>query len=499
MPQTMDAMYLCTLLRMTLQRPSAVLLPCLLGALLACLSACGGGFNHDELPLLPPKNWLDPTSEEQVAGNTVKLSTDKKHPTFIDLVYWAVQESPAINRSSINLDLQQISLSDTKWMYLPEIRAILTISNNITQYNKGLEKEPRYYRTMRNYGEMAYRVLFSGSFNNPITTYFSVRAQEELMNIAIETHKKAIEICITDIAMVMVQMISKQESVELMQKYVELLHKHARYAQKANKFNAQIWTQAVNPEDRARDMELQLETAKMELTILRNRLKLLVGLDRDKRLDVELRSIEKELRAFDPAGYTWEQCWKNSTARYLLQQQVRLHDAGILLAWAQYAPNIGLNINESPPRGQAQPGNAETDEFLHITFNFPLLDWGHRYRGAATSRAKKRQSMLDVVIKEQEYRNDWFTVADKLTLHQSRLKQRELAVEHAQRRVKALTVAFENGQATFPEVVAAHQILHDARMAVIAAREELHKTQLAWMNLAQFFRNKFLQNSVKGK
>ena len=253
------------------------------------------------------------------------------------------------------------------------------------------------------------------------------------------------------------------------------------------------------PEDQARDMELQLETARMELAMLRNQLKQLVGFDRDKRLDVDLHSVEKELRAFDPSSLTWEHCWKTSTERFLLMQQTRLHDAGIMLAWAQYIPNISLAINENPPKGQSQPADVPADQFLHLTFSFPFLDWGQRYRNAATSSARKRQSVLDMTIKEREYRDNWFTTADRLALHKNRLKQRELAAEHAQRRVKALTVAFENGQATFPEVVNAHQYLYNARQAVVVAREDLRKTQLAWMNLAQFFRNKFLQNSAEGK
>jgi outer membrane protein TolC len=359
-----------------------------------------------------------------------------------------------------------------------------------------MKDDKKYQKTMEDYGETAYQLSFTGAFNNPVSTYFSVKAQNELMSIAIATHKKVIESCILDMAEIIVQMIEKEDNIAVMNEYLDLLKKNERFYMTSEQYKTEIVNSSSAREDRTRDMELQLDTAKMELAMLRNRLKLLVGVDRDMRLDVDENSVEKEINGFAPDGLNWERCWEASTDRYLLAQQVRLHDAGIMLAWAQYVPNISFVVNESAPRGQSQPTGAETDEFLHITFNFPLLDWGHRYRNAEQSRAKKRQSRLDEVIKRQEFRQDWFTASDRLNLSNARLKQREHAVQSAERRLKAVTVAFEQGLSPFPELSSAQQALLDSRLAAAAARMERKKSILAWMRLAQTFHHKYLGAAV---
>lgn len=454
-----------------------------------CLGGCSG-----QAPLLfpelPRKDWLGEEKSAPVQKVDAIYSPDKRL-TFTDLVYLAIQQSPVLERSSVNMDIQQIALTSARWKALPEVHLIAVISNNLTQYNQGkLNKNAQ-----KDYGKTKYQISYTGVFNNPVATYFDVQAQKELMSIAIATHKNVIGKCINQIADLLVQIRAKEAVIASLKDSLEIARRSKGYADASSAYKADIWNGPDAQDDIVRDRLLQVDTAHMELTILRNQLKLLVGVDRNQQLLLDTNSVVPAINSFVLEQLSWEDCWEKSTDRYLLAQQVRLHDAGIMLAWAQYVPNISFVVNESPPNGQAQPANAETDQFLHVSLNFPLLDWGLRYRNAEQSRAKKRQSRLDEIIKRREYQQRWFMAEDQLKLSRARLRQCEHALGSAEKRLKAVQISFDHGGSSMPELSRAQQAVQDARMARVNAEAAVLKNQLGWLDLSQSMQNSFLENA----
>lgn len=456
----------------------------LLMALTALVSACSGQVPQP-LPDLPRKDWLTEDKQAPALAADRIYAADKKL-TFRELVYLAVQQSPALARSAINLDIQQISLTSARWKALPEVHLLAVVTSNLTQYNRNLPNQG-------DYGGTKYQISYAGYFNNPVATYFDVQAQKELMCIAIATHKQVMGKCITQIASLLVQIQAKQESLNALEQSLDIAKKQKDYAITSGQYKTEIWSGPDIREDIVRDMVLQVDTARMELTALRNQLKTLVGLDRNQQLHVDTASAVKDIQGFDPATLSWEQCWEESTERYLLAQQVRLHDAGIMLAWAQYVPDISFAVNESPPNGQAQSADAQTDQFLHVTLGFPLLDWGRRYRDAQQARARKRQSRLDEIIRRQEYQQRWFTAEEQFSLGRARLRQREHAEQSAAKRLQAITISYEKGGLTLLELARAQQAVQEARMARINAQAAVMQSVLAWMDLTQTLQNQFLE------
>lgn len=441
-------------------------------------------------PELPRRDWLGeekPATDQSVAPI---YSPDKKL-SFNDLVYLAIQQSPVLERSSVNMDIQQIALTSSRWKALPEVHLIAVVSNNLTQYNKGkLNKNAQ-----KDYGKTKYQISYTGVFNNPVATYFDVQAQKELMSIAIATHKNVIGKCINQIADLLVQIRAKETVLASLKDSLEIARRSKGYADTSGAYKTDIWNGPDAQEDIMRDKTLQVDTAHMELTFLRNQLKLLVGVDRNQQLLVDADSVVPAINSFALDQLSWEECWENSTDRYLLAQQVRLHDAGIMLAWAQYVPNISFVVNESPPNGQAQPSNAETDQFLHVSLNFPLLDWGLRYRNAEQSRAKKRQSRLDEIIKRREYQQRWFMAEDQLILARARLRQCEHAQSSAEKRLKAVQISYDHAGSSLPELSRAQQAVQEARMARANAEAAVLKNTLGWLDLSQSMQNSFLENA----
>ncbi len=222
----------------------------------------------------------------------------------------------------------------------------------------------------------------------------------------------------------------------------------------------------------------------MWLATDRTTLKQLVGLDLKSALKLDAASVFGLLDKFDPAGLDWKKCWDGTEERYLLHQQVRLENANILLAWAQYVPNINIGINESPPNGQSQPYDGQSDQFLHLTFDFPLLDWGHRWRMADIASARKRQGQIDEIQRERAYGEQWLLQEQKYMLAQARLERSRKAAENAAKRLQTVEVAYRNGTADMVFLTDAVSRDLESRVQVLNAECELGLQKLAWMHMA---------------
>lgn len=406
--------------------------------------------------------------------------------SFKDLVYLAIQSSPVISQGRINLEVQQISRKDAMWRYLPEMHLLYTISNNITKYN-----ESQMGKFDDTYGKTQYQVSFTGVFNNPVATYFSVQAQDELMQVAVSTQRKAISECILNIANMLLLIELKEKSIDSLKKMLTLAERRRDFEQTRQRFTPNIYAQAAPSEEALQDIRLRLRTVEMELALSRSRLKLLVGIDVTKSLKVNPDGVHEMLAAFSPQNLDWQSCWEQTEDRYLLRQQVRLEEANVYLAWAQYVPNISMVLNENPPNGQSQAAGAQTDQFFHLTFDFPLLDWGHRYRMAAVSSAKRRQRMLDEIQNQREYGQRWVTMEQQLLLAQARAEQRAFADQAAQKNFAAMQIAFDHGTVGLDALVNAQQNGIEKALLAHQSTYDAAKAKLDWMffsaELTKFF------------
>ena len=468
---------------------------CIILAVAILISGCGST-SYQGLPDLPEKDWLA-SKAENVEKNSENVNVEFYQPdkihSFQDLVYLAIQSSPVISQGRINLEVQQISRRDALWRYLPEMHLLYTISNNITKYN-----ESQIGKFDSSYGKTQYQVSFTGVFNNPVANYFNVQAQEELMQVAIATQRRAIGDCIQNIADMLLLIDLREKSVSSLKKMLASAEKLRDFASTKEKYLPNLNTPASQSEEVVQDIRLRLRAAEMELSLVRSQLKLLVGIDTSNVLKVDPSGVYGTLSSFIPEKHSWQDCWEQTEERYLLRQQVRLEEANVYLAWAQYVPNISMVLNENPPNGQSQAAGARTDQFFHLTFDFPLLDWGHRYRMAAMSGAKKRQRMLDEIQRQREYGQRWVTLEQQLLLAQARAEQRKFAEQAAQKQADAMQIAFENGTVSLSDMLNAQQLANEKRLLAFQAEYDVAKAKLSWMYFSSEL-SRFFLGTVHGK
>lgn len=445
------------------------------------------------LPELPRKDWLNPdkkSGENTAEKENLQIYNPNKTLNFEDLVFLAIQQSPVISRGGIDMEVQQIALTDTKWRYLPEVHLLYTISNNITQYNKG---NPAYRNT--DYGETAYQVQFSGNFQNPITTFFNVKAQNELLKVAQITHRKLIADVIEKLARSVLAIDLAEKKVKMLQELSANAEKKRDYSTRKEEYTVNLISPASLDEDYADNVDLLLREEKLQLAIEKSNLKMLVGLDKTQELNVNAQSLRNDLQTFKPNELSWRDVWNDTEQNFLMREQVQLEKANVMLAWARYTPNINFTVNDSPPKGQSQIRGTETDQFLHVYLSFPILDWGARYRQAKISGARERQRQLDLIEKEREYGQGWDAKEDSFLLAKARTERAIKNASSADKRLKAIEISYENGMADMALLSRFRDEALNRRITILERENAVDLARLAWMHYASKLAQRYLGNA----
>lgn len=470
-------------------RPEFLLL---LAAMCIIISACSSHKAGISSPELPARHWLDEApgvpveNKKKLDAAVPNLYDPDKKFNFEECVFLTIQQSPVLVNSAVDIEIKRLALTDAVWKYLPEPRMTLSITNNITKYNMDERDTPG------DYGRTKMRVGFYAPFPNPVATHFERKAQNIMVNIAIATHRKAVGKAILEIARAFLKLRAQRD---IMNAEKELLP--------INKDLVEYWRQVETVEGRQgaalelarqklRESELTVEKTTMEEVLDRTRLKVLAGVEPQQRFNVDTDGSDDILSGFSGRSLKWEDRWSSTEDDALLRAQVKLSDYNIMLAWAQYVPNMSLSVNNSPPDGQYNPPHGQEDEFLHLTFDFPLIDWGRRYRGVQTARMQKAQAFHEMARKRTDYSNRWLEAEQQVALAQTDLKLQKTRFEAAEMLFREASISFDEGTAEFPQVVDAKEKMVKAKVSLINAELQYRLAQLDWMYVSNLLQERFL-------
>lgn len=463
----------------------------LLGLCLVC-TACSSQKAGLRSPELPARHWLDESPGVPV-DNKAKLDSvvDKLYdPTkifsFEDCVYLTIQQSPLLVNSAVEIEIKRVALTDAVWKYLPEPRMNFRISNNLTRYNTSQKDTPG------DYGRTKLDIGFYAAFPNPVATYFEHQVQKALVNMAISTHRKAIGEAIHKIAQSYLKLQAQRDILAAQKSLLPMGKELAAYWHQIEAVEGRQGTALNLANQHQRELELTVEQTIMQEVMERTQLKILAGVDPQHKLKVDSGHAHEILGGFDGRKLKWENRWPTTEDELLLRAQVKLGDYNIMVAWAEYVPDMTIQLNKYPPAGQYQPTGGTEDYFLHLNFDFPLLDWGRRYRGVQTARMIKAQAFHELSRKRTDYSNQWLQAEQAVTLAQTRLKLAKTRLDTATLQYKEAQISFNEGTAELPEVTNRQEAMVQARIAHIEAELEYRLANLNWMHLANVLQERFL-------
>lgn len=470
----------------------AALVPVALICLCFCFAACASNKAGLKSPELPARHWLQEApgvpveNKAKLDAALPNLYAPDKVFNFEDCVFLTIQQSPLLVNSAVEIEIKRVALTDAVWKYLPEPRMTLTVSNNLTRYNMDARDTPG------DYGRAKLSVGFEAAFPNPVATYFEHRVQKIMLNLAIATHRKAVGEAIYKIAQAYLKLGAQREILEAQKELLPLGKELTDY-----------WRQVENVEGRQgvaldlarqseKERELLVEKTNMQEVMDRTELKIIAGVDPHQRFNVDTDSAEGVLAGFDGKKLRWEDRWQETEDDFLLRAQVKLADYNIMVAWAQYVPEMRLQLNSYPPAGQSQPTSGREDTFLHLSFDFPLLDWGRRYRGVQTARMQKAQAFHEMSRKRTDYSNQWLSAEHGVALARTEFQLQQTHFETARMQYEEARIAFDEGTVELPDVVSIRDAMVNAKIALIQAELDYKLAVLKWMYVANVLQERFL-------
>ncbi len=474
--------------------------PILLGflSLLLCMSfGCASQKATSGAPELPPSHWLDeapgvPVEQKaKLEAAVPNLYDPQKSFTFEDCVYLTIQQSPALVNSAVDLEIKKVQLTNAIWQYLPEPKATLTVSNNITTYNKDMGDLPSDYTSAK------YSIGFYAAFPNPLQTYFNHQAQKIMVNLAISTHRKAVSSAIFDIAEMYQRLEAQRQIIEIQKELAPWAKKLARYWKELESVDGRQGVALNLALQRQKEVDLRIERTQIERNILLTRLKVLVGIEPYQNLNLDTKDADNILQGFNGKQLSWEDRWMFTEDQLLLRAQVQLRDYGILLAWARYVPDMTLQVNQNPPSGQYQPADGQDDSFVHLNLDFPLIDWGSRYRGVQTARMQKAQAFQEQTQARTKFANSWTEAEQNVILAETSMKIAATSLEVAKMEVTEAQINFKEGITAFPVLSSKEEALINAKINFINAELDYKLAQLVWMDVASVLKERYIGGPAK--
>lgn len=476
---------------------SGPLLCLALAGLLLAGSACSSNKAGILAPELPARHWLDDApgipveNKAKYDAAVPNLYKPGKKFSFEDCVYLTIQQSPSLVNSAVNIEIKRLAQTDAAWKYLPEPHMTLTVSQNITRYNQDRKD------TGGEYGQTQFEIGFYAPFPNPVATYFEQKAQGMLTGIAISTHRKAVGEAIYKIAEAYLRLQAQQFSLAAQKSLLPVARELTDYWRQVEKVEGNQGSSVSLSQQHEREAELAVEKETMKEVMQRTQLKVLAGVSPEQNFEVDASHADDILRGFNGKNLKWEDKWNDTEDNLLLRTQIKLSDYNIMLAWAQYVPNMSFSVNMNPPRGQSQPASGTADEFLHFTFDFPLIDWGRRYRGVQTARMGKAQAFHSLSEKRFDYQNKWLQAEQNSDLALTNLKLAQNRYKTAQMQYTEARIGFENGLEQLPVVATRQEALVKAQIDYINTELEYRLTRLHWMYVSGLLQEHFLGLPVR--
>jgi outer membrane protein TolC len=468
-------------------QPSQAGVKALLGALILVLAACALPQRPD--PQFPGRHWIEkaqPPLARELRDPPNLLEASGRALGFDDCVFLALQQSPGLIHSAVELETTRLRKESAYWSQFPEVRAVLGVTHDLTRKDGAGDEGS---------AETEFWVGFAVNAFNPVANYFSYEAAELIQQIAVLTHQKAIETLAEQIGEILLRielLAAVRQQQELLPELAQQAAAYWRTARPGEAYESLEFARAVQKQKQARAI---LDKTDAETAALRLNLKLLLGLDPDQTFELE-PSFEKRFKT-KPSGLDqvpssdWGPAWEENTETRISRLALRLQDFNILLAWSRYLPEAGFELYSGSPGSTRAGDSAGDDAYAVFKLSLPLLDYGRRARGVEEARVQKTKTVESLRQHRLGFSQRW-TQSDqhlKLLAATLALAQENLALARIEARRAA--IEFESGQSSLTPALESREKVTQEEIRVAEALFQLRRQKLSRHFLSGDFARRF--------
>ncbi|MDR1945572.1 MAG: TolC family protein [Desulfovibrio sp.] len=457
--------------------------------LLASLGGCARKIAGNDR-LGPPWNANVVDKESAWSEETLPvapLPPEDKALSFDDCILTAAHHAPDIAESLVGLELTQMSSESAYYRRFPNIQTFFRVIANTTRQHK-------------EYEDTSFRMGFGVYGFEPVASSFSHRASLLMEDIALLTHKIALEKKAGQIGEAMLSLQNREKLRELQKTRLEQAKQFSVY-QKAKE------GPAPNPMEQAKAAHFEqriaaeLEKTEASISSLLLALKVLTGLDLDRKLRIDPASLNKMLdndgASAALAKSSWEAVWQPSPESRIIKLALKLRDYDVMVNWTRYLPTMNMDVYAANPTSDYATYSTKDDIFLNITFTLPLLDWGERERGVQGSRLRRLQESQRAKAARTGFAAGWQSAWNDFRMAAA-------SFEAARNKVAALALdeqkaelQYHGGQVDFSVVDNIRTRLYEEELAMAEAEMQLSLREFANWLLSGNFRRRYFENTER--
>jgi outer membrane protein TolC len=404
---------------------------------------------------------LDPCTPASAASSALDA---KVVPTgkldFEACVRLALQQSPYLTKSSLEIDIRRLDESDSRYAMVPPVtfRSIYYVNhaNQVNQLGESFNAKP-------------YSLSFSTDSYNPVGSYFTLQAQKMATRIAVFAHLEIISHGLERLGKMFLSLAAMQRLAVYQGDLLGLCRENLTYAE-----NLQSIGTGTSLGVRVATQELELAKNEQErLTLSQKRsltnLKTFLGLKPEQSVDLDLRDARRQvLGSFDPAAATLEQTKNRSYELKALRLKEKMQGYNILLAKAKIFPSLVFTTQTPDPLS----GNPNRGLYVGLGLEVPIWDGFKRIRNVSRQKAVLKQFNVEKDLKENDLTDKWNGLQQDLQSAAGALKLARSQEELARLKERQSEIRYHSGTQPLPAWLEGRKANLEAQKNVTAKRLE---------------------------
>ena len=396
---------------------------------------------------------------------------------FTRCVGLALQQSPYLTSSALEIEMKRLDVSDAKYSYFPPFSLRAQYYLNTPRPINGNTFKP-------------YLIQFITDPYNPIEIYFNVRARKDVTQVAVYAHLQVIADYLQHLALGFLQLESLDQMAEYQNEIVPIAEQNLAFAHKSQATGGAALLDVDIAEQQlavARAEKEKLATSRA--TILEG-IRNLIGLKpTDPPLELDTKNARYQiLNDFNPAAATLEQAKSNSFELKSLEIRKNLQEKNITLTHLRYLPHIVWGVQTTDPL----TGVEASGLFFTAGLEMPIWDAMRRYHDIARQKDILKQNIAEGEVKEIDLTTKWREAEQKLKDASADLKMAEAQERLAASKERQAEISYRAGSQQLPAYLAGKRAGLDAQKEIVVKKLEYDKAVLGLRALSGDFINNFV-------
>jgi outer membrane protein TolC len=381
-------------------------------------------------------------------AETRPVSLPETPLTFEESVKIAINQSPYLTKSSLEIDIRKMDENDSRYGMVPP----LTFR---TVYYVNRPNDP-------NLSPQPYSLSFSTDPYNPLGAYFSLQAQKLATKGAIYKHLLTISEGLKNLGQIYLDLAALKKVAVYQKDLVKESQEKLTYME--NRLS--IGT-ATSLDVKVAQQELELakgELKTIDLATKRNlnALRGFLGLPPSQQVNPDLRDADRQvLGSFTPDSASLEQSKNRSYEIKIFEVEKKLQKYNISLAIAKVFPSLLFNT-QTPDPLSATNGRGL---YVGVGLEIPVWDGFKRIRNVSRQKTALRQLEAQKDEKESSLENKWNGILGEIQDAEMALKLAKSREELARLKSQQNEVRYQSGELQLPVVL-------DGRKEVLTAQKD---------------------------